>query len=184
MIIEVSIKKIPVLLLMVFLIVGISPANASSETPIAGSGTFPVSQSQYSPPDYGPNVYYDSAVVLEYFLTIHWSSLTYPNGDVRQTLTASGTVDVYDATDLSTPIDARRCSVSISFIDRGGDASSGEPGGFYNWGPPYHWEKMERFFHLHQVSGVYTRMAWVLNGVGGGKVTVFTHPPTILIVNE
>jgi len=175
--------KIPLLLLMMFLMVAVSPVIASAEGPIAGSGTLTVSQTQYSPPDYGPNIYYDRAVVLEYILIIHWSSLTYPNGDVRQTLTARGTVDIYDATDLSNPIDTRRCSVSISFYDEEGDASSGEPGGFYNWGPPYHWDKMERFYHLHQVTGVYTRMAWVRNGVGGGKVTVFTHPPTILTVS-
>jgi len=94
-------------------------------------------------------------------------------------MVASGTVDIYDIADLSNPIDTRRCSVSINFYDEGGDACSGEPGGFYSWGPPYHWDKMERFYHLHQVSGVYTRLAWVRNDVGWGKVTVFTHPPTI-----
>ena len=178
--------KILVLLLMMLLMVAVSPVIASAEGPIAGRGTFTVLDTQDSPPNLGPNVYYGSAVRLNYTLTLHWSSITYPNGDVRQTLTASGTVNIYDVTDSETPIfiETRRCSVSISFYDQKGDACSGEPGGFYTWGPPYEWEKMERFYHLHQVSGVYTRMAWVRNGDGGGKVTVFTHPPTIFIVDE
>lgn len=176
--------KVPVLLLLMLLMVMGSPFIASAKGPIAGRGTFTVYQTQYSPPVFGPNVYYNRDVQLEYVLTIHWSSMTYRNGDVRQTMVASGTVDIYDIADLNNPIDTRRCSVSINFYDEGGDACSGEPGGFYNWGPPYHWDKMERFYHLHQVSGVYTRMAWVRNYVGWGKVTVFTHPPTILIVSE
>ena len=183
-IMEMKEVKIPVLLLLMFLMLLVSPAIASAEGPIAGRGTFTVYQTQHSPPDYGPNIYYDRDVQLEYVLTLRWNSITFPNGDVRQKITASGTVNVYDMADLDNPIDTRRCSVSINFYDEGGDACSGEPGGFYNWGPPYQWDKMERFYHLHHVSGVYTRMAWVRNDVGWGKVTVFTHPPTILIVSE
>ncbi|MFX1513023.1 MAG: hypothetical protein ACFFCQ_10585 [Promethearchaeota archaeon] len=169
------------------MIVAVLLVTASAGGPIAGRGTFTVFDVQYSPqPAYGPSVYYGSPVRLDYMLTLHWSSITYPNDDVRQTLTASGTVNIYDVTDPENPIfiETRSCSVSINFYDNGGDACSGFPGGFYSWGPPYEWEKMERFYHLHQVSGVYTRLAWVRNGIGWGKVTVFTQPPTILIVSE
>jgi hypothetical protein len=176
--------KIPVLLLLMLLMVLGSPVIASAEGPMAGKDAFTVYDTQCSPPVLGPNIYYGRDVQLEYILTLHWSSITYPNGNVRQTITASGTVDIYDITDLNNPIDTRRCSVSINFYDEGGDACSGDPGGFYNWGPPYHWDKMERFYHVHQVSGVYTRMAWVRNEVGWGKVTVFTQPPTIFVVSE
>lgn len=176
--------NIPVLLLFMFLMLLVSPAIASAEGPMYGRGTFTVYETHLSPPVYGPNIYYGRDVQLEYVLTLRWNSITYPNGDVRQTITASGTVDVYDMADLDNPIDTRRYSVSINFYDEGGDACSGAPGGFYSWGPPYQWDKMERFYHLHQVSGVYIRMAWVRNDVGWGKVTVFTHPPTILIVSE
>ena len=177
--------KILVLLLMTLLMVAVSPVIASAERPIARSGTFNVLDPRYSPPDLGPNVYYGNNVSLVYNITIHWSSITYPNGDVRQTLTADGTVDVYYVTDLITPIDTRSCSVSLSFYDAGGDACIPSAGGFYavNW-THSSLQNMERLHHLHQVSGVYTRMAWVRNGDGKGKVTVFTHPPTIFVVNE
>jgi len=185
MIIETSKANIPVMLLMILLMVAVSPVIASTERPIAGSGTFTVSYWQYSPPDFGPDVYYGRDVQLEYAITIHWSSITYPNGDVRQTLTVSGIVDVYYETDLTNPIDTRRCSASLSFYDAGGDASTGEPGGFYevDW-TPSSLQKMERLHHLHQVSGVYIRIAWVRNGVGAGRAIAFTHPPTTLIVSE
>ena len=178
--------KIPVLLLMMLLMLAASPVIASAEGPIVGRGTFTVFDTQYSPQDaYGPSVYYGSPVRLDYTLTLHWSSITYPNGDVRQTLTASGTVSIYDVTELSSPIDTRSCSVSLSFYDAGGDACIPREGGFYevNW-TQSSLQNMERLHHLHQVSGVYTRITWVRNGDGGGKVTVFTHPPTILIVSE
>ena len=178
--------KILVLLLMMLLMLAASPVIASAARPIVGSGTFTVLDTQYSPQDaYGPSIYYGSDVKLDYTLTLHWSSITYPNGDVRQTLTASGTVNIYDVTDLSNPIDTRSCSVSLTFYDAGGDACIPMGGGFYdvNW-THSSLQNMERVHHLHEVSGVYTRMAWVRNGEGGGKVTVFTHPPTILIVDE
>lgn len=177
--------KILVLLLMMLLLVAVSPVIASAEGPIAGRGTFTVLDTQYSPPNLGPNVYYGDNVSLVYNITIHWSSITYPNGDVRQTLTAGGPVDVYYLTDLINPIDTRSCSVSLSFYDAGGDACIPRGGGFYevNW-THSSLQNMERLHHLHQVSGVYTRITWVRNGDGGGKVTVFTHPPTIFIVDD
>ena len=165
-------------------IVNIIPAFAK---PIAGSGTVTYSYPQYSPPDFGPYQYYGIEVCLEYTITIHWSSITYPKGDVRQTLTARGTVNIYeyDETDPDNSIfiETRRCSASLSFYDATGDACIGEPGGFYevDW---LSLEKMERLHHLHQVTGVYVRRTWVRNGDGAGKAIAFTHPPTVLIVNE
>jgi len=175
--------KISVLFSMMFLIAVGSPAIASAEGPIAGSGTSTFSYTQVSPPDFGPYEYYGFEVWLVYAITIHWSSVTYTNGDVRQTLTASGTVDIYEDQGLSNLVDARSCSASLSFYDAGGDACIGEPGGFYevDWNSL---ENMERLNHFHQVSGVYTRRAWVRNGVGAGKGIAFTHPPTILTVSE
>jgi len=162
-------------------IVNVMPVFAR---PMVGSGTFTVSYQQYSPPDFGPNAYYGADMCLEYTVTVHWTSITYSNGDVRQTLTASGTVDVYYVTDLINPIDTRSCSASLSFYDAGGDACIEGAGGFYevDW-TPSSLQKMERLHHLHQVSGVYIRLAWIRNGVGGGKAIAFTHPPTILVVN-
>ena len=162
-------------------IVNVIPVFAQ---PITGSGTFTVSYMQYSPPDFGPDVYYGDDMCLEYVVTVRWTSITYSNGDVRQSLTASGTVDVYDLTDLTNPIDTRSCSTSLSFYDAGGDACIGEAGGFYevDW-TESSLQKMERLHHLQQVPGVYIRLAWIRNGVGGGKVIAFTHHPTILIVS-
>ena len=162
-------------------IVNVMPVFAQ---PITGSGTFTVSYMQYSPPDFGPDVYYGNDMCLEYMITVHWTSITYSNGDVRQSLTASGTVDVYHVTDLTNSIDTRSCSTSLNFYDAGGDACIGVAGGLYevNW-TESSLQKMERLHHLHQVSGVYVRLAWIRNGVGGGKVMAFTHPPTILIVS-
>ena len=160
--------------------VNIIPAFAK---PICAHGTFIVSYVQESPPDFGPYEYYGFEVWLEYSITIHWSSKTYPSGNIRQTLTASGTVDIYDDVSLSNLIDVRRCSASLSFYDAEGDASIPGPGGFYeiDWDSL---ENMERLNHLHQVTGVYLRRAWVRNGVGAGKAIAFTHPPTVLIVDE
>ena len=161
-------------------IVNVIPVFAQ---PVVRSGTFTVSYMQYSPPDFGPNVYYGNNMCLEYTITVRWTSITYSNGDVRQTLTASGTVDVYYVTDLVNSIDTRSCSASLSFYDAGGDACIEGADGFYDvdW-TPSSLQKMERLHHLHQVSGVYTRLVWIRNGVGWGKVTAFTHPPTIFIV--
>jgi len=64
-IIEMREVKIPVLLLLMLLMVMGSPIIASAEGPIAGRGAFTVYQTQYSPPDLGPNIYYDRAVQLE-----------------------------------------------------------------------------------------------------------------------
>jgi hypothetical protein len=179
-----KLNVIPGIFMAMFLVnvVNVLPVFAQ---PMAGSGTFTVSYMQYSPPDFGPNIYYGNDVCLEYTLTVHWTSITHPNGDVRQTLTASGTVDVYSVTELFNPIDTRSCSVSLSFYDAGGDACIRGAGGFYevNW-TSSSLKKMERLHHLHQVSGVYTRLTWIRNGVGWGKVTAFTNPPTILIVSE
>jgi len=59
--------KIPVLLFLMFLMVMGFPVIASAAGPIAGRGTFTVYQTQYSPPDYGPNIYYDRAVQWSMF---------------------------------------------------------------------------------------------------------------------
>ena len=167
----------PLLLASLFIV---TPAYAQA---IIGNGFLNITDVQYSPTDFGPCQYYGFDVKLEYTLTIHWSSKTYPNGDVRQTLTASGTVDIYDVRDLSNPVDSRRCSVSLSFYDVGGDSCIGDPGEFYavDWNSV---ENMEQLYHVHQVTGVYIRQAWVQNGIGGGKVIAFTNPPNVLIVDE
>ncbi|UCE28541.1 MAG: hypothetical protein JSV85_04465 [Candidatus Bathyarchaeota archaeon] len=162
-------------------IVSVMPVSAR---PTVGSGAFTASYMKYYPPDFGANAYYGDDMCLEYTVTVHWTSITYLNGDVRQTLTASGTVDVYYLTNLTNSIDTRSCSASLSFYDAGGDACIGEAGAFYevDWDPSS-LQKMERLHHLHQVSGVYVRIAWIRNGVGWGKAVAFTHPPTILIVD-
>jgi len=162
-------------------IVNVMPVFAR---PTVGRGTFTASYMKYYPPDFGSNVYYGDDMCLEYMVTVHWTSITYSNGDVRQSLTASGTVDVYYMTDLVNSVDTRSCSTSLSFYDAGGDACIGGAGGFYevDWNSSS-LQKMERLHHLHQVSGVYVRIHWVRNGVGWGKAIAFTHPPTILIVS-
>lgn len=153
--------------------------------PTQAHGTLSSSHIQESPPDFGPYEYYGFEVWLEYTITITWSSITYQNGDVRQTLTASGTVKVFDDEGLSHQIDMRQCSASLSFHDSAGDACNPVNGipGFYDvdWDSL---ENMERLHHLHQVTGIYVRRTWVWNGVGAGKAIAFTNPPTVLIVNE
>ncbi len=180
-------RKIILFPLVAILTVAVLPVIVSGAPlrPIAESGTFTLSYPQLSPPDFGPNVYYDDNVTLVYNIVVRWSSITYPNGDVRQTLTADGTVDVYYTADLANQIDTRSCSVSLGFYDAGGDGIIPGAGGFYevNW-THSSLLNMERLHHIHQVSGVYTRNVWIRNGDGWGKVTVFTQPPTVLIVNE
>jgi hypothetical protein len=155
----------------------------SSAGIVIGRGTFPSITTQTSPNGLGPDIFYGHPVELRYSLTVRWISVTYPNGDVRQTLTASGTVDIFDASSLVF-IETRRCTVSIRFYDVGGDATTGAPGYFYNWDPydPVLMSNFERFYHLHHVTGVYLREAWVYYGVDGGQVTVYTRPPTIFVV--
>ncbi len=105
---------------------------------VIGRDTYTHMYTQKSPSEgVGPNIFYGYPVELSYSLTIRWVSITYPNGDARQMLTAVGTVDIFDPTDPINLIfiETRRCSVSIRFYDAGEDACTGIPGDFYTWDP-------------------------------------------------
>jgi hypothetical protein len=148
-----------------------------AEAPIVGHGAFTIDPPpEYSPPNLGPNIYYEQSVQLVSHVSVIWNSVVYPNGDIQQILTARGTVDIYDVTDPLNPvfIETRSTYTTLRFYDAGGDASIGTPGGFYrvDWESV---ENMEKLHHIYLVQGVHKRLAWVRNGVGGGKVTASSY---------
>jgi hypothetical protein len=145
----------------------------------------------------GPNLYYGKAVLLEYTITMTWTSITSPNA-VRQILSYIGAVTVYDATGIdSTPpfpdpstipdrlIETRNYQGSLSFYDEGKDASDEMLDGLYtvDWESVYKGE-MERLYHIEMIQGVHTRIVQVQNNVGTGKVIAFTNPPIIIVIDD
>ena len=172
-----------------------SPVIAQGAQTGYGSSAFYWTQ-KYDDWYIGPGMYYEMDVIAIYTATNTWTSITYPNGNVRESLVQEGIAEIYEASDTPAPgftpftdswgwsgyigglIDTRDFVALEKFFDKDGNASSGSPGGYYTptwWSPD-----MERYHYIWRIQGVYEFELWAKDGYWTYTFTANTAPPTVI----
>lgn len=103
---------------------------------------------------------------MVYSSTNIWTSIVYPDGSVREQLEqVNGKADIYDAgpdgtlgTGDDVMLDTRTFHAIEDFYDKGGDASSGTPGGYYT--PGWYSPNLERYHYIWKIDKVYRFEIW------------------------